>query len=595
MSSHATSSNQKQTQAATFNELDSKKLNYVPYNKRRYASQADPPGENATLLPFTPKPIQRAVSVPSTPTRIATSVRPETRSSSISNSLDHNEHVTPPPLRRMNNDGKAIAKDVGREVRGNNDRMRFVRERNKIEAFSLNSAPSLVSNSDFTSHSNPNSSKQHLSQGSWGKNMLDSNAAKVSGGDDYGNLSEDLHQISQIHRVSGGFQPKGVIVNRTEEFVSQRARWRSAIDLDEQRTKRRFEKLLHVYSPEFNPFIYDEDTGPLNHLWRQSEHVWDLFQSKQDIKKHRLQQLRRPAEQKIVKWQDDSQVRNCCICATPFSLAVRRHHCRLCGRVVCSSPKLPLMLQPSSNEKESKSCSTLLVKDAWERLKELPARPTDKSSALEWEEFRTAELYAIRFCRDCQNTLHRILYHQNMNYYTPFLVHYELLQQLQRDINEALPDFHEMLFGLQKHDANATLASSVEDSQSLQSDALQARKDLLLRFTRYDQLAKKIKNLPPVVEGSESASQRCLQQAVYNRSTTFLQKNMHPLQNLTWREAKDPDDKAKSDQLAILAEQDTLLSKYLSAALASRNLDDVSALRANQAEIRNEISRLHSM
>lgn len=70
---------------------------------------------------------------------------------------------------------------------------------------------------------------------------------------------------------------------------------------------------------------------------------------------------------------------------------------------------------------------------------------------------------------------------------------------------------------------------------------------------------------------------------------------MHPLQNLTWREAKDPDDKAKSDQLAILAEQDTLLSKYLSAALASRNLDDVSALRANQAEIRNEISRLHSM
>lgn len=46
----------------------------------------------------------------------------------------------------------------------------------------------------------------------------------------------------------------------------------------------------------------------------------------------------RADEQAIVKWEDDSTVSHCPICTAAFSLSTRRHHCRLCGRVVCFLP-----------------------------------------------------------------------------------------------------------------------------------------------------------------------------------------------------------------------------------------------------------------
>lgn len=39
-----------------------------------------------------------------------------------------------------------------------------------------------------------------------------------------------------------------------------------------------------------------------------------------------------------MKWQSDSLATSCPICTAPFSLTTRKHHCRLCGRVVCFLP-----------------------------------------------------------------------------------------------------------------------------------------------------------------------------------------------------------------------------------------------------------------
>lgn len=49
-----------------------------------------------------------------------------------------------------------------------------------------------------------------------------------------------------------------------------------------------------------------------------------------------LKNQRRQLEQKVVAWEDDTGVTNCPFCKQTFSkLGVRKHHCRLCGRVVC--------------------------------------------------------------------------------------------------------------------------------------------------------------------------------------------------------------------------------------------------------------------
>ncbi|KAL1837533.1 hypothetical protein VTJ49DRAFT_3678 [Mycothermus thermophilus] len=39
----------------------------------------------------------------------------------------------------------------------------------------------------------------------------------------------------------------------------------------------------------------------------------------------------------LPRWQPDSEVTYCPICGTQFSIFVRKHHCRKCGRVVCNS------------------------------------------------------------------------------------------------------------------------------------------------------------------------------------------------------------------------------------------------------------------
>ena len=49
---------------------------------------------------------------------------------------------------------------------------------------------------------------------------------------------------------------------------------------------------------------------------------------------------RKALEQSIVTWEDDAGVLKCPFCQQEFSnYSFRRHHCRLCGRVVCGDPR----------------------------------------------------------------------------------------------------------------------------------------------------------------------------------------------------------------------------------------------------------------
>lgn len=47
----------------------------------------------------------------------------------------------------------------------------------------------------------------------------------------------------------------------------------------------------------------------------------------------------RALEQSVIAWEDDASVLRCPFCQQEFSTyTFRRHHCRLCGRVVCGDP-----------------------------------------------------------------------------------------------------------------------------------------------------------------------------------------------------------------------------------------------------------------
>ncbi|KAL9936079.1 hypothetical protein V8E36_004921 [Tilletia maclaganii] len=539
------------------------------------------------------------------------------------------------------------------------------------------------------------------------------------------------------------FQPKGLAISRTAEFMAERKRRQEGGRLEDGRLGRRLEKLLAIHhnpvpaadkaSKSFagstNDANGDYDSGeePLlafasstaSTLRKASSELWATLRaaSSQPSGKPFLSleaartraaedAARRQAEQSIVKWQEDAEARKCPICASPFSLAVRKHHCRLCGRVVCASPNLTKPIFPNipapppstTNAGDGpdaaaataamnaaalsavdpikaaallaeQKCSGLVVltdartgkvDDARKVAAEAAVAAASAGGAASEVALKTIESNveerAIRICKDCRGVIFRQQYMLESGPVPIWLKLYEALMRLQREIEESLPEFHEMVLGLQKHDASTTLGSSTRTTLKLQRDAAQARKQLLANFAAYDALAKRIRNLPTPASISRAAAvkmgqqgagqsqirggggrvselmlddpQERVQLAIWTNANLFLQKNMFPLQTLPKPESKRPanghartsstassttatttapppptttitslsEDAAAAaqiqEQIVVLREQQHLLEEYLARANAARRFEDAKMLRASWEEIEREVGGL---
>ncbi|KAK0550298.1 carboxypeptidase Y-deficient [Tilletia horrida] len=443
------------------------------------------------------------------------------------------------------------------------------------------------------------------------------------------------------------FQPKGLTISRTAEFINARKKGGQANSrLEDGRLGRRLEKLLAIHhnpvplSAAANATAKDEGRGsgdydpaeePLlalanttaSHIRKASSDLWATLRvvastattpvsSENQPQRKRLtlegirtktaeDAARRKAEQAIVKWQEDAEAKACPICATPFSLAVRKHHCRLCGRVVCASPNLTKPIFPTLPNSEStadgttaapppatdpikaaallaeQKCSGLIVLTDARTGKVDDARKVAAETAVAAASAegvaselalkaieKNVEERAVRICKDCRKVIFRQQYMLESGPVPTWVKLYEALVRLQREIEESLPEFHEMVLGLQKHDASTTLGSSARTTLKLQRDAASARKQLLANFAAYDALAKRIRTLPTpgsvaraaaakmqanpgttsqrvnkkfdlsagIAAGNIDDPQERVQLAIWTTANLFLQKNMFPLQTL---------------------------------------------------------------
>ncbi|EIN07506.1 hypothetical protein PUNSTDRAFT_144973 [Punctularia strigosozonata HHB-11173 SS5] len=423
-----------------------------------------------------------------------------------------------------------------------------------------------------------------------------------------------------------GFQPKGVYRPLTDEFLEARKRARDAGRIERTRLERRLEKLIALHFPPssstasssspsnktsaLHPHGKDRPTAQT----RRASSFFDVDLS--DLRglvqtdKARARDHVRAAEQRIAPWEPDASAAACPLCAAPFHpLSNRRHHCRLCGRVVCALP-------PRAPQRPVACSSLFVVSDqsgaggggAGGRIEEVGegvdygvrrrtvgvAAAGGAGGMSEEEKF----LKGVRVCRECRPAVLRQQYRQEMREVPPLARLYDAFVALEKEIEEDLPVFQELVLDLSHNDQPSKEASA-------------ARKRLLDAFARYDALAKRIRALRPAQGGAASAQGR-MQAAILARANMFLQKHMFPLQSLPKAQQRqtasgaaspstpavavavpglDPDSELAL-RLQPLLEQEALLEGYVEEAKTHRKFEDAKTLKRSLDEIRLEIDRM---
>lgn len=303
----------------------------------------------------------------------------------------------------------------------------------------------------------------------------------------------------------------------------------------------------------------------------------------------------RGAEQRITPWEEDSAVSKCPLCLASFHpLTNRKHHCRLCGKIICSLP-------PKAPQRPA-MCSLLFFVDSKTRKIEEVGEGVDygvrRRNRPEGED---KFLKSVRICRTCRPVIQRQQYLQQVEDVPVFFKLYDIFINLEKDIEDSLPQFQELLLTLSHNDQPTKEASA-------------ARKRLLEAFAQYDRLSKQIRALP-CPNGSGSSQDR-VQTSILTRASLFLQKNMFPLQSLprpsALKDSQPPSNGSQSSlnpahidhgldidpdselarALQPLLEQEALLGSFIDEAKAQRKFEDVKTLKRNQDEIRREIENL---
>ena len=303
---------------------------------------------------------------------------------------------------------------------------------------------------------------------------------------------------------------------------------------------------------------------------------------------------RKALEQTIITWEEDAKVASCPFCQQEFSsYTFRRHHCRICGRVVCGDPKT--------------ACSS-----------EIGLNVATKSSEKEGSQIGID----VRMCKDCKHTLFsRSDFERELAQRPVDQRSYENLVQFERGIRLLLPRFHKLLAALQDPETPPT-------PQQL-SDASKVRTRLIDAFGKFDSAARRIRDLP-----TESPTQKKLQSNVYNQAVSFLSLHMLPLRSLpkilkhaapNGRQSSsrtggggalaaiklndtgagsvvssssavsvlESEEKELRERLIVLEEQKFMVSEMVADATRHRRFDEVASLAQNVDDLNREIDQIN--
>ncbi|TGZ83114.1 hypothetical protein EX30DRAFT_362656 [Ascodesmis nigricans] len=194
-----------------------------------------------------------------------------------------------------------------------------------------------------------------------------------------------------------------------------------------------------------------------------------------------LRDHRKSLEQSIVAWEDDSSVSSCPECLQSFHpLTQRKHHCRICGRIVCGDPRTGCSTEHTFDVAISDSSSPLTSSAL------TPTRiPNGVSPPTSTSEKPLVTTVSIRLCKTCATTLFAHTSFLSSLSSPPLIVrYYDTLTSYRNSLQSLLPRFQTLV----------TAAQSSPTPDNI-STAEKAKKRILEALSKVEEIAKKVKDM----------------------------------------------------------------------------------------------------
>lgn len=400
----------------------------------------------------------------------------------------------------------------------------------------------------------------------------------------------------------------GVMVDHTAAFTAIRGKKVERQNLEIQRLEKRLTKLTQLLANPPEEAVASGGTllAPVASLAGQKN-------------------VRKQLEQSVVTWEEDAKVPRCPFCQQEFSWSFRRHHCRICGKVVCADVQTECSGEVGLNVNKPITNGT-----GREKLD----TPTSTHISVD-----------VRMCRDCKSTIFsKRDFAESVMHKPPDQRAYETMRQFERGIKMLMPSFQRALMALQPPEDD--FSSRPPPTHAQIQEAGKLRRRLTDSFTKYNIAAKRIRDMK-----TTSPTQLRLQKNVYTAASAFLHTYMLPLKSVpkmlkanaapnhrrllsandrhsssgsvtaalsplrngeladpgsetaslggasetsTAVSALETEEKELRERLVVLEEQRFLVKEMVNNARGSRRFEEVSALNKNVEELDREIASLRN-
>ncbi|XP_010083799.1 PREDICTED: rabenosyn-5 [Pterocles gutturalis] len=250
----------------------------------------------------------------------------------------------------------------------------------------------------------------------------------------------------------------------------------------------------------------------------------------------------RAIEKSVVPWVSDHDVPFCPDCGSKFSIRNRRHHCRLCGSIMCKKcmelVSLPLASKLTSASKEALGSHTSPNSSPnsvhGSRRGSISSISSVSSVLDEKDDDR------IRCCRHCKDTLLKREQQIDEKEYTPEIVKlYEKLRLCMEKVDQKAPEYIRMAESL----------NAGETTYSLEH-ANDLRVEIQKVYEFIDALSKKILSLGLHEDPQPHPKTLQLQRMIRYSATLFVQEKLLGLMSLP---TKDQYEELKKRRLHMMA------------------------------------------